>query len=103
MQRSRAQVGRGGSAALAPTWLKNRRPDLLRDVQQVDAQLGHYVISERPMTEEDWIRAHASNAADLELELLPSNVNRQVENEKEPKLISFNNRRNELNGICLFR
>ena len=48
-------------------WLKNRRPDRWRDVQNIEAQHGLYIISERPMTEEEWIRAHASNAADLDL------------------------------------
>jgi hypothetical protein len=36
-------------------WLKNRRPDRWRDVQNIDAKLGHYIISERPLTEEEWI------------------------------------------------
>jgi len=36
-------------------------------VQQLDQAVGHYVISEKPMTEAEWIREHASNAADLEL------------------------------------
>ena len=48
-------------------WLKNRRPDRWRDTQNIDHAVGHYVISEKPMTEEEWIRAHASNAADLDL------------------------------------
>jgi len=46
-------------------WTKNRMPDRWRDVQNVEAQHGLYIISERPMTEEEWIREHASNAADL--------------------------------------
>ena len=37
-------------------WLKNRRPDRWRDVQRIDAAMGHYVLSDRPMTEEEWIR-----------------------------------------------
>ena len=45
-------------------WLKNRRPDRWRDVQRVEAELGHYVISERPMTEEEWIRDHATPLID---------------------------------------
>jgi integrase len=36
-------------------------------VHNIDAEMGHYVISERPMTEENWIKAHASNAEQLEL------------------------------------
>ena len=53
-------------------WLKNRRPDRWRDVQNIEAQHGLYIISERPLTEEEWIKAHASNAADLELEASPA-------------------------------
>ena len=48
-------------------WLKNRRPDRWRDVQQLDHAVGVWHISELPMSEEQWIREHASNAADLDL------------------------------------
>jgi hypothetical protein len=41
-------------------WLKNRRPDRWRDVQRIDAAMGHYVLSDRPMTEEEWIRERAT-------------------------------------------
>lgn len=41
-------------------WLKNRRPDRWRDVQQIEGALGHYVISERPLTEEEWTRDRAT-------------------------------------------
>ena len=37
-------------------WLKNREPDQWRDVQNVDHVLGKYIISDRPMTEEQWAR-----------------------------------------------
>ena len=53
-------------------WLKNRRPDHWRDVQNIEARMGHYVISERPMTEEEWIREHCSNAKQLEHEASPA-------------------------------
>ena len=36
-------------------YLKNRRPDRWRDVQNITADVGHYIISDRPMTEEQWI------------------------------------------------
>ena len=48
-------------------WLKNRRPDRWRDVQRIDAAMGHYVLSEKPMTEEEWIRERTSNGKHLEL------------------------------------
>ena len=47
-------------------WLKNRRPDRWRDVQNIEARMGHYVISEKPMTEEEWIE-HTSNGKQLDL------------------------------------
>ena len=40
---------------LALFWLKNRRPDRWRDVQQLQGDVGHYLISDRPLTEEQWI------------------------------------------------
>ena len=36
-------------------WLKNRRPSEWRDVQNINADVGHYIISDRPMTEDQWI------------------------------------------------
>jgi hypothetical protein len=36
-------------------WLKNRRPSEWRDVQHLDQAVGHYIISDRPMSEEQWI------------------------------------------------
>jgi hypothetical protein len=36
-------------------WLKNRRPDRWRDVQQIDQVTGHYLISDKPMSEDEWI------------------------------------------------
>jgi hypothetical protein len=36
-------------------WLKNRRPDRWRDVQQLQGDVGHYLISDRPLTEDEWI------------------------------------------------
>jgi hypothetical protein len=34
-------------------WLKNRDPENWPDMQNVDHVLGKYIISDRPMTEED--------------------------------------------------
>jgi hypothetical protein len=36
-------------------WLKNRRPDRWRDVQQLQGEVGHYLLSDRPLTEDEWI------------------------------------------------
>ena len=53
-------------------FLKNRRPERWRDVHNIEAEHGHYIISERPMTEEEWIREHCSNGNQLELEASPA-------------------------------
>ena len=37
-------------------WLKNRRPSEWRDVQHVDQSVGMYILSDTPMSEEQWIR-----------------------------------------------
>jgi hypothetical protein len=41
-------------------WLKNRDPAHWRDAWQVDHTLGKYVISDKPMTEEEWTRQRAT-------------------------------------------
>ena len=46
-------------------WLKNRRPDRWRDVQNIDHAVGVYHISEAPLSEEEWIE-HTSNGTQLE-------------------------------------
>ena len=43
-------------------WLKNRRKDRWRDVQGVEGEIGHYIISDRPMTEQEWIEQRATLA-----------------------------------------
>jgi hypothetical protein len=40
-------------------WLKNRNPQHWRDSQQMEHVLGKYIISDRPMSEEDWARERA--------------------------------------------
>jgi hypothetical protein len=37
-------------------WLKNRDPQHWRDTQQLEHVMGKYVISDKPMTEEEWAR-----------------------------------------------
>jgi hypothetical protein len=41
-------------------WLKNRDPARWRDAWQVEAVTGKYIISDRPMTEEEWLRERAT-------------------------------------------
>jgi hypothetical protein len=46
--------------AAAFIWLKNRDPDRWRDVQNVEHVLGKYIISDRPMTIEQWAAERAT-------------------------------------------
>jgi hypothetical protein len=40
-------------------WMKNRDPQHWRDDQQLEHVLGQYIISDKPMTEEEWARERA--------------------------------------------
>jgi hypothetical protein len=40
-------------------WLKNRDPQHWRDTRQLEHVLGKYIISDQPMTEEEWARERA--------------------------------------------
>jgi hypothetical protein len=40
-------------------WLKNRAPQHWRDNQQLEHVMGKYIISDKPMTEEQWARERA--------------------------------------------
>ena len=41
-------------------WLKNRDPEHWGDVQNVTHVLGKYLISDKPMTEEQWAKERAT-------------------------------------------
>ena len=41
-------------------WMKNRDPQNWRDSQQLEDVLGKYIISDKPMTEEEWARERAT-------------------------------------------
>jgi hypothetical protein len=41
-------------------WLKNRDPDRWRDIQNVEHVLGKYIISDKPMTLEQWAAERAT-------------------------------------------
>ena len=45
----------GGNVTAMIFYLKNRRPDRWRDVQNINADVGHYILSDRPMSEDQWI------------------------------------------------
>jgi hypothetical protein len=40
-------------------WLKNRDPARWRDAWQIEAAVGRYIISDKPMTESQWIAERA--------------------------------------------
>ena len=50
----------GGDTTAMIFWLKNRRPSEWRDVQNFDATLGHYLLSDHPLTPEQWIAERAT-------------------------------------------
>jgi hypothetical protein len=47
--------GQPPNTTAAIFWLKNRRPDRWRDVQQLQGGVGHYLISDRPLSEQEWL------------------------------------------------
>jgi hypothetical protein len=53
-------------------WLRNRDPENWRDVQNVDHVLGKYLISDRPMTEEQWAKERATIIDETPIEELPA-------------------------------
>jgi hypothetical protein len=52
-------------------WLKNRDPDRWRDVQNVEHVMGKYIISDRPMTVEQWAAERATVVNEV-IEELPA-------------------------------
>jgi hypothetical protein len=55
-------------------WLKNRDPQHWRDSQQMEHVLGKYIISDQPMSEEQWARERAEviDGTVIEKKLPPS-------------------------------
>ena len=47
-------------------WLENRDPARWRDAWQLEHVTGKYVISDRPMTEEEWIRERGATVIDVD-------------------------------------
>jgi hypothetical protein len=58
-------------------WLKNRDPAHWRDAWQVEAVTGKYIISDRPMTAEEWIKVSGATVIDAE----PAAIEDQMEKE----------------------
>jgi hypothetical protein len=53
-------------------WLKNRDPEHWRDVQNVEHVMGKYIISDHPMTMEQWARERATVIDEKVVEELPA-------------------------------
>jgi hypothetical protein len=51
-------------------WMKNRDPQHWRDSQKMEHVLGKYIISDKPMSEEEWARERA-DVIDAEATELP--------------------------------
>ena len=47
-------------------WLKNRDPEHWRDAWRIEAPVGKFIISDRPLTEEEWIRERGATVLDAE-------------------------------------
>ena len=62
-------------------WLKNRRPSEWRDVQHQDLAIGTYIISDRPMSEEQWI-AERTKLIDAKADASPVLPTTEAETEK---------------------
>ena len=52
-------------------WLKNHDPERWRDTQQVEHAIGKYIISDRPMTEQEWAAERATIIDEKAVEELP--------------------------------
>src|ERR1700733_2891365 len=66
--------GQPPNTTAAIFWLKNRRPDRWRDVQQLDHAIGRSIISDKPMTEAEWIAARADAAKPIASLALPDDT-----------------------------
>ena len=58
-------------------WLKNRKPHEWRDVQHLDQAIGHYIISDKPMSEDEWIEAR-TKAQPRQLEATAADVSQPL-------------------------
>jgi hypothetical protein len=58
--------------AAAFIWLKNRDPERWRDSQQVEHAIGKYIISDRPMTEQEWAAERATVIDEKVIDELPA-------------------------------
>jgi hypothetical protein len=57
-------------------WMKNRDPAHWRDAWQIEHSVGKYIISDKPMTEDEWIKERATliEAEATEVEAIEDNT-----------------------------
>jgi hypothetical protein len=48
-------------------WLKNRDPDRWRDAWRIETVTGRYVVSDKTLTEDEWIKARGADVIDGEV------------------------------------
>jgi hypothetical protein len=53
-------------------WLKNRVPDHWRDAWQLEHVTGKYVVSDKTLTEDEWIKARGADVIEGEATELPA-------------------------------
>ena len=73
-------------------WLKNRDPQHWRDSQLLEHVLGKYIISDQPMTEEQWARERAVVMIDGEEKNQPSSEN-PLPSGSSPRLPQINDKK----------
>jgi hypothetical protein len=66
-------------------WMKNRDPQNWRDTQQTEHVLGKYIISDKPMSEEQWARERA-DVIDVEPEKNNLTADREARDGSSPAL-----------------
>ena len=78
---SSQSVGTGPPNATARFLVENRRRDRWRDVQKLEADIGHYILSDRPMSEEEWIMQRTV----MEQKRAPKQIDSLAEDEQKPQ------------------
>jgi hypothetical protein len=74
-------------------WMKNRDPQHWRDSQQLEHVLGKYIISDRPMSEEQWARERA-DVMDVEPEKNNFTADREARDGSSPALPQIHTSKN---------
>ena len=73
--------GQPPNTTAAIFWLKNRRPDRWRDVQQLQGGVGHYPDSDRPLSEQEWIEQRTDRSIQAPAEARAGRVTKPSTNQ----------------------